>query len=304
VSATTQELLADALSKLNAISTAAPQLESAIPQPDANGDFATPLDGALWMAMTWGIAQVPITPRKKFPPCFEDWPEKASTDPAQIRGWWIEFGGCNFASVALGKHAILEIDVPDPRPRDYVGVSERFRAQGGEFTSKLLVMSSTKERGHRYYIATPDLAAITQAQTRYHDFSVRVENMYALSPGSIHPSGARYRVVMNSTVAWPSAPAQMSEPEIAFLVSEKVSKAKAAVAADDSEPIPAGARNSTLASLGGRARPTVLRQSKDAAVAAQTHGVRNFSRAQEGCGAITNLVFAATATTRTASTTH
>jgi hypothetical protein len=67
------------------------------------------------MAMTWGIAQFPIQARKKAPACFDNFPEKASTDPNVIRGWAADFLNCNFGSIALDKHAILEVDVPDPK---------------------------------------------------------------------------------------------------------------------------------------------------------------------------------------------
>lgn len=229
---------------------------SLAPQPNPEGEFATPLDGALWMATRWQIRQIPVAPRQKFPPCIEGWPEKASSDPEQIRAWWKQFPGCNFASVAGDTHLIFEVDVPDLKPQDYLAVSERYRkTTNAAFTSKLLVMSSTPERGHRYYLALPGLfeKTIAQSDTKHGDFSLRVHNAYCITPGSVHPSGAQYRVVMNSSVGWPGAPTHPTQPEINFWNSERKSEEKRAPISDeDDAPIPTGQRNDTICSILGK----------------------------------------------------
>ena len=109
---------------------------AAITQPDANGEFASPLDGALWMAITWGIPQTPLRGKAPF---LKEWQKRASTDPEQIQAWYRELN-CNFGSVALPDGIfIFEVDSPD--------VKTRF---GKDFTSQLII-ESRPGRGHRYY---------------------------------------------------------------------------------------------------------------------------------------------------------
>src|SRR6266567_2349981 len=130
-----------------------------IAQPDEDGEFATPVDGALWMATTYGIPQTPLKAKRPF---LLDWPAKATTDQVQIRAWAAEFPGCNFGSVALGQHFIFEADS--------TAVRERFKQQGHDFSARLIIESSPG-KGHRYYLAAPDVDNI--GQNKGDDFSIR-----------------------------------------------------------------------------------------------------------------------------------
>src|SRR5437588_4445019 len=56
-------------------------VDTGVPQPDAKGEFASPVDGALWMAMTWGIPQTPLRGKAPFLP---EWQKRASADSEQI----------------------------------------------------------------------------------------------------------------------------------------------------------------------------------------------------------------------------
>src|SRR5665213_10199 len=156
-------------------------------QPDANGEFPTPADGALWMA-NFGIPQTPLKDGKI--PRITGWPEEATCDPKQIRDWAGQFPGCNFGSVARNHEFFMfEADSND--------VKARFEKTGGKFSSGLMVLSSPG-RGHRYYRWTDGVVNISQSEggTLYKDFSLRVENQQCVSPGSVHPTtGRQYRVV-------------------------------------------------------------------------------------------------------------
>src|SRR6516162_6463008 len=117
-----------------------------IVQPNENGEFPTPADGAIWMAATFGIPQTPLKGKKPFLP---GWQLNGSTDPAQIREWTTEYPECNFGSVAVsGKHFIFEADS--------TAVRERFKTQNPDhdFTSRLIIESSPG-KGHRYYLSAP-----------------------------------------------------------------------------------------------------------------------------------------------------
>jgi hypothetical protein len=219
---------------------------SVIPKPDSNGEFYSPVDGALWMASTF---EIPQTPLKGKAPFLQSWPDKASTDPEQIRRWALEHPGCNFGSVAVpGHHFVFEAD----KPADGVKtVRERFKDQGHDFTAQLVIESS-QGKGHRYYLAAPGVDNLGQNAARYGDFSVRVDGEQCVSPGSVHPTtGKQYRVVVNNG---PLAPP--TSEEILFWRSERVEKKPAATIGMD-EPIPEGQRNSTITSILGKARQSV-----------------------------------------------
>jgi hypothetical protein len=202
-------------------------------EPDQNGEFASPLDGALWMARIHGKRQIPLNGKAAF---LTNWQEQATTDPAQIRDWYEQFR-CNFGSVA-DDGEIFEVDSPEVRKRFH-----------GQFSNTLTVASS-EGKGHRYYLPTDDIDHIAQNATKHADFSLRKHNAYCVSPGSIHPgTGKQYRVVVNAPMVAPT------QEEIAFWNDERVEKKPAPVPADES--IPAGQRNSTITSILGRARQNV-----------------------------------------------
>jgi len=210
-----------------------------IVQPDANGEFPTPADGAIWMAVTYGIPQTPLKGKRPF---LEDWPSKASVDPVQIHTWAAEYPGCNFGSVAvLGRHFIFEADSAEVR--------ERFKMEypGRDFTSRLVIQSSGPTKGHRYYLHAPGVENV--GQNKGEDFSIRADGEQCVSPGSIHPTtGKQYRVVAHD-----SPLTQPTAEEILFWKSQRIEKKSALVQAND-EPIPQGRRNSTITSILGKAR--------------------------------------------------
>jgi hypothetical protein len=200
--------------------------------PDSNGEFPSPLEGALWMAGTYQIPQIPLNGKAPF---FPEWPTKASTDPTQIRAWWDQYHG-NFGSLAVpGKHFIFETDSP--------AVRERFRAQGHDFTAKLIIESRQGE--HRYYLSAPGVENVAQHVVEHGDFSIRANAEQCVSPGSIHPvTGKQYRVVFTDPLTTPTP------EEISFWNSEKMVKSPAN--GDAQAMIPDGRRNSTLMSIAGK----------------------------------------------------
>jgi hypothetical protein len=210
-----------------------PKIEE-IPQPSANGEFSSPADGAIYMAVVHGKRQTPLSGKAAFLP---NWQSTASVDPVQIRAWAAEHPGCNFGSIA-DDGLIFETDSPEVR--------KRFN---GQFSQTLTIQSS-EAKGHRYYLSNDDVEHIAQNATPHGDFSLRKHNAYCVSPGSIHPTtGKQYRVAINAPMVVPTA------EEIAFWKSERVEKKNAATIELD-QPIPEGQRNSTLASILGKARQT------------------------------------------------
>jgi hypothetical protein len=218
-------------------------LQPQVAQPNQDGEFETPADGAVWMATTYGIPQTPLKGKTPF---IQNWPSKASANPAQIRAWAAEYPGCNFGSVAiLGRHFVFEADKPaDGMPI----VRERFKAQGHDFTATLIIESS-EGKGHRYYAFAPGVDNIGQNAVKHGDFSVRADGEQCVSPGSVHPTtGRQYRVAVHDGPLTPP-----TTEELVFWNSERIEKLKA-VAVSQAEPIPSGRRNSTITSILGKAR--------------------------------------------------
>ena len=171
--------------------TASPQLTT-VPQPDANGEFTTPADGAKFMA-SLGVPQIPL---KGKAPVINDWPEKATTDFAQIDEWY-RLHQCNFGGVAYtkeGGHGIFEADSS--------AVRGRYNSEAHEdFAITLTVISTQNDaenvhKGHRYYQHTAASIALGNVkQDDKNQFSFRANNQYCVSPGSVHPkTGRQYRV--------------------------------------------------------------------------------------------------------------
>ena len=203
----------------------------AVPQPDMNGEFASPVDGAIWMALVHHKRQTPLKGKAAFMP---EWEKNASTDPAQIRAWAAQYPDCNFGSVA---------DDGEIFETDSTKVRERFNRP----FSQTLTIQSSENKGHRYYLPA-DVENIAQNATAHGDFSLRKHNAYCVSPGSVHPdTGKQYRVAINAPMVIPTA------QEIAFWNSERVEK-KTATSSGIDEPIPEGQRNSTITSILGKAR--------------------------------------------------
>jgi hypothetical protein len=177
-----------------------------IEKPDTSGEFSSPLAGALFMASR-GVPQIPLRPRSKSA-FLEGWPTLSTTDLEQIKKWSTQYANCNFGSVAKRDGILIfETDSSDVR--------KRF---AGEFSSEFLVQSSTSERGHRYY-KNSGIANISQKDNKHGDFSLRADDMYCCSPGSIHPeSGKQYRLVSDGAIAEPS------REEIEFWNSERKSE--------------------------------------------------------------------------------
>ena len=218
------------------------------PQPDANGEFASPLDGALFMA-SFGIPQTPLHGKDAFLPGFQN---SATTDVQQIRKWAEEHPGCNFGSVAKkGGFLVFEMDSP---PADTPNAIERFTKAGGTITAKLMIRSRVG-RGHCWYKSADGVENIQQGFTKHGDFSVRANNMYCVSGGSIHPETKKqYAVLVANGFIFAGAPEEPSAKEISFWKSEKISKDSKEPERNSAGLIPKGSVHTFMHLIGSRLR--------------------------------------------------
>jgi len=214
--------------------------QAAIPQPDVMGRFESSADGAKFMAAQ-GIPQIPLKKKTKVA-ILEDWPQQASTDPAQIDEWSVTHRDCNFASVGVAQpdgFCALETDASS--------VSEKYKSEVGGAFERTLTIGSYKGY-HYWYAHTADTIALGNIGQNGKEFSFRADGQYCVSPGSVHPvSGERYYV------AAVEKPVQMPAKQVAWLRQQKKSQPKLSVQ-DEGQPILKGSRNVALASIAGKWR--------------------------------------------------
>jgi hypothetical protein len=213
------------------------------PRPDANGQFATPADGAKFMA-SFDIPQTPLQGKRPF---LKDWQDKGSTDPAQIDAWYAQYK-CNFGSIAkaaLDGFYVLEADS--------VEVRKTFKKDtGSDFTARLIIQSGVG-RGHRWYKHNAESLALSNiGQVDAAGFSLRLNNEQCVSPGSIHPERKTQYVVINPA----SQPDVASPQEISWLRTKKVQAKeqsnKAVVRDGERILIKHGSMHAALVSQSGR----------------------------------------------------
>lgn len=202
-------------------------------------DIAVPL-------VARGVPIIPLLPKSKI--AFrKDWPDQATTDLAQVEAWDKQYPDANAASVAKATPAgfwFLELDRPE--------AGQRIEEETGHRVPDTFRVRSRPGRGHLYWKQSPASLAmgnLAQGFVKFGDWSARVDNQYVVSPGSIHPdSGLPYLAINDRPII--EAPDWLIE----YLIGQKLDKKTASKTVDEGALIPAGARNSTLASLAGKAR--------------------------------------------------
>ena len=197
------------------------RITDTVSKPNAEGKFATPADGAKWMA-SLGIPQVPLsapTDRRRGSPGKnpaingKNWHQKATTDFAQIDAWAKQFPKCNFGSLAqarIGGFYVLETDSGE--------LSQKIEEDTGRaFEAQLLIESSAPDRHHRWYRHSAESLAELRnvGQAGATGWSLRCDNGQCVSPGSIHASGKQYRIVVKG------APTPQPPDEIRWLLAQK-----------------------------------------------------------------------------------
>lgn len=215
--------------------------------PNSDGTFNSPADGAKFMLAVTRMPQIPLRPRTKIA-FLDGWQDKGATTPQQIDAYAAQYPDCNFGSIAKPDGCfVFEADSTDVRNRFE-------KATGKSFTRTLIVLSRPDgSRGHRYYLQTPESVAlgnVAQHKVIGGDFSIRVDDEYCVSPGSVSPvTGEQYRV---STQSVEPAVAITAE-EIEWFKSQVITQPRYSADPEDSQ-ITEGSRNSRLTSLAGAMR--------------------------------------------------
>lgn len=238
-----------------------------VTQDEAKSEGSAFLDRALPMIQR-NIPVIRLQPKSKIP-MNKAWQEIATTDEATIREWAKETPNANCACVA--KHdGVLFFETDEP------GVIERFEKETGEKLPQTFTAQSREGRYHFYWLQTDEsrkCGSITQKEIPFG--SLRQNNAYVVSPGSIHPTtGLPYAVVDDSPVI--PIPTSL----IAWLVAQKLKAAPKATTASSlpvlspedleariqevisGDPIPRGSHDVTLTEIAGTLRGLGLEQDR------------------------------------------
>jgi hypothetical protein len=189
-----------------------------------------------------GIPVIPLPPGKKGA-VLPEWPKKATTDLGQVLKWDAENDQYNCAAVfkaVPGGFWALEVDGPK--------ILDKCKAETGEWVPSTFAVRSRPGRGHFYFKHTKASIAMGNIpQDEGDGFSVRADNQYCVSPGSIHPhTGQPYEIVHNVT------PIEAPDDFVAWLAKQK--KVKTIAQKADGwmdQPILFGTRDNTLTKIGG-----------------------------------------------------
>ena len=204
-------------------------------------------DLALPMAMM-GVPVARLQPKSKVP-MDKAWQNLATTDVDKILAWDKETPGANCASVAKSD-GVLFFETDEP------GVIERYEKETGEKFPITFAVESRKDRFHFYFFQTDEsrsCGSITQKEIPFG--SLRQNNAYVVSPGSIHPdTGLPYTVRTQTSIV--PIPARL----VAWLAAQRTKAQTTSPSLQGNGPIPKGMHDVTLTAIAGKWRQDGLDQ--------------------------------------------
>lgn len=196
----------------------------------------------LYAAAGWPV--FPLKPRSK-DPAIKDWPNQATTDPAQIARWWGQWPNANIGGVTGHRSGFFVLD-EDPR---HAGDDSRrdLELRHGELPDTPRTL--TGGGGTQYILSDPAGQLRNSAGKLGPGLDTRGAGGFVVLPPSIHPNGTAYR--------W-DAGARFGDVDPAPVpdwIRDQLAEApKMAAAAATVGPIAEGGRNSTLTSIAGSLR--------------------------------------------------
>jgi len=214
---------------------------------------------ALWYAKL-GFRVIPLKERAK-EPLIADWPNKATTDEATIRGWWAKWPKANIG-IATGRYRDGCFCVLDFDPRNGGG----WYGDAGPETLPPTWVVHTGGGGRHYYYKTP---YPLRGRKLKDGVDLKGEGGYVVAPPSIHPEGGPY--------VWEvgAEPGDMPIGEVPEWVLREAAGAGASENGGGERrpalwrmppPIPKGMRHDYLVSLAGALRGAGVRESEVEAV--------------------------------------
>jgi hypothetical protein len=257
--------LADAQAAMKANPDVSPAMLLSHPHkqwnPEATAYLQTAATRGTFATITLPLAAknipcTPVRPQSKaaFLPNF---PATATTNVEQLLAWDAQYPNHNAACVAraeVGGIWILEVDSPN--------VVERVKAETGQDLNFIQTfrVRSRAGRGHIYFRQTPASMAmgnLNQTYVKHNDWSARVNNMYCVAPGSIHPDTGQPYKALNDL-----QPVEAPQWLIDWLISQKVTTTNSKPEAPRNERglVPHGSIHGFMLSQAGRLRNAGLNQ--------------------------------------------
>lgn len=185
-----------------------------------------------------GFRVHPLRPRDKAP-LLNNWPDKATTNEAQIRIWDSVYPDANCGVIADERICILESD----------NLSELEHRLGHRIPLCYWV-SARPGRPHLYFLQTPATRALGNCDVAG-IFEFKQRNRYVVAEGSIHPTGPTY-------ILHCDMPLYPLEDHIVKALGELYGERKRKDAQPDAGPIAVGGRHEYLTSVAGKLRNSGL----------------------------------------------
>lgn len=115
------------------------------------------------------------------------WPSLATRDTAQIEKWAYQFPGGNVGVMAGDELAIVETDhLPTLEARLGFPIPDCYRVQARENRPHCYFLST--ERSRSSFVSGKSVAGV---------FEFKAGNLYCVSEGSTHPTGAEYKLLVD-----------------------------------------------------------------------------------------------------------
>ena len=145
-------------------------------------------------ALTYAARGFHVLPLHGKHPRLDDWPNAASTDPAQIRAWWQQWPTANVGILTGARSGLAVLDV-DPRHGGAVALEELL-AQHGPLPETPLVLTGGGGQ-HYYFRLEADLPGCKPAP----GLDLQLSGQQVAAPPSLHPSGQHYTWEASSDLA-------------------------------------------------------------------------------------------------------
>ena len=178
-------------------------------------------------------------------PLIREWPERATTDEAQIRQWAQKWPKCNWAMVA-GKSGlvVLDVDIKNNQP----GLEELERLKTEHKVPETMTVRSGSGGLHLYFRRPPGVKKIKNIDLPgFEGIEIKGDGGAVTLPGALYADGREYTLLNDGEIA----PCPDWLRDIVKKGSVSTPPARQPGTTDE---IPAGQRNQTLTKLGGQLR--------------------------------------------------
>ena len=175
-------------------------------------------------------------------PLMKGWSTLASSDPATIREWAVEYHGCNWAVACGPESGVWLLDVDGQEGRASLATQE---AQHRPLPATLASSTGREDGGeHRWFTWPVDINIRNSTGKLAAGLDIRGAGGYAIVPPSLHPTGVQYAFT-NELVPVPA-------PD--WLLREIVTATGRSIKAGEIGVLPETRRNDGLARLAGAMR--------------------------------------------------